>query len=256
MAENGWRKTPSTLQEVSTMSKKLIATVGLVLGISTCMATAAFAGIPFATYSTCGVVITQGLHPRSQCINSYNPDVVRLCPSTATPIFDSVTFSMTILDALAAPVSGASLTLYETSGTLNIVNATSALTNASGKATVTVAQGGGNGRLGVCAAGVLICEVYVHSPDVVGLGTPTQACTNVQGTVNISDITNSNCGFNSAAKFGPVVFGVNDGWDLDCNLVVNATDANGVFIAAMGTHGGWAQHNGHLTPLGTKTTCP
>jgi hypothetical protein len=236
------------------MSKKLIATVGLVLGISTCLATAALAGIPFAPYSTCAVAITQN-PTRTGCMTSYNPDVVRLCPSTATPIFDSVSFSMTILDALAAPVSGASVTLYETSGTLNIVNATTATTNASGKATVTVAQGGGNGRLGVCAGGVLICEVYVHSPDVNN-GALAANCTAVQGTVNLSDITNTTCGFNAASKFGPVVFGSNDGWDLDCNLAVNASDINGNLVAGMGLQGGVNQHFGHSTPLGAKSTCP
>jgi hypothetical protein len=234
------------------MSKKLIATIGVVVGLTTCLAAVAFAGIPFAPFSTCAVSIVQS-PIQTKCINNWNPDVVRLCPSLATPVFDSVTFTLTILDALAAPVFGATLTAYETSGVVNIANGGTATTNALGQGSITVSQGGGYGRMGVCAAGVLICEVAVRSNDpafsnagtVAGCTLPTA----VNSVVNANDVTNPSCGF--AAKFGVVTVGVNESWDLDCTNIVNFTDVLGV-----GGKSGVTPHFLHLAILGAKTTCP
>lgn len=235
------------------MSKKLIATVGMVVGLSTCLTAVAFAGIPFAPFSTCQVSIVQS-PVRSQCINNFTPDVVRLCPSTATQLFDTVTFNLTILDALGAPVTNASVSAYETAGIVNIATggSTTASTNALGKASITVSQGSGYGRVGVCVAGVLICEVEVRSPDVAAGGLPGQCAvlpTGGTSFVNASDFTNTSCGF--GAKFGPVTVGTNNAWDLDCSNSVNANDVLGTL-----GKGGMNQHFGHGAPLGAKTTCP
>lgn len=234
------------------MSKKLIATVGLVLGITACLASVAVAGIPFAPYSTCQISITQ-FPTRSQCINNFNPDVVRLCPSTATQQFDRVTLNLTILDALAAPVSGATVTAYETSGIVNIATggSTSATTNASGKASIQVNQASGWGKIGACVGGVFICEFVVRSPDVAFSNLPAGCTVPTSGTsfVNASDKTNPSCGFN--VKFGVVTVGVNDSWDLDCSGIVNASDVTGTL-----GKGGYTQHVGHGAPLGAKSTCP
>ncbi len=234
------------------MSKKLIATIGVVVGLTTCLAAVAFAGIPFAPFSTCGVSIVQN-PSRSQCINNWNPDVVRLCPSLATPVFDSVTFNLTILDALAAPVNGATLTAYETSGTTNIATGGSVggVTNVLGKASVTVSQASGPGRIGVCAAGVLICEVEVRSPDAAFSALPSGCNLPTTGSsvINANDYSNPSCGF--GAKFGAITVGVNSSWDLDCSNVVNASDVTG----SLGK-GGLLQHFNHTAPLGAKSTCP
>ncbi len=236
------------------MSKKIIATIGVVVGLTTCLAAVAFAGIPFAPFSTCAVSVVQ-FPVTAVCINNFNPDVVRFCPSLATPVYDSVTFNMTILDALAAPVSGATLTAYETSGTTNIATggATTAVTNALGKASITVSQSSGPGRIGVCAAGVLICEIVARSVDAAFGVLPSSCTLPTTGTsfINANDVSNTSCGFTS--KFGSVTVGTNDGWDLNCNNAVNASDILGFGVPV---RGGVVQHFGHGAPLGAKTTCP
>jgi hypothetical protein len=160
---------------------------------------------------------------------------------------------MTILDALAAPVSGATLTAYETSGTTNIATggSTSATTAANGKASITVSQGSGVGRIGVCAAGVLICEVEVRSPDAAfsALASGCNLPTTGTSVVNANDQTNPSCGFIN--KFGAITVGVNSSWDLDCSNIVNANDITGTL-----GKGGLLQHFNHGAPLGAKTTCP
>jgi hypothetical protein len=241
------------------MSKKLIVTIGLVLGLSIGLASVASAGIPFRPFSTCTVSIVQ-LPTRPNCINNFTPDVVRLCPSAIAPVFDSVTFNVTILDALAAPVTNALISVYELSGVVNIATggATTASTNTLGKASVTVSQGGGCGQIGVCADGVLICEVNVRSPDIANTGLPSVAGCTLPTTgstfVNSNDKGNTSCGFN--VKFGPVTAGTNDCWDLNCDNLVNSTDTGGGFVAGFGVSGGWLQHFGHSGALGAKSTCP
>lgn len=239
------------------MSKKLIVTIGLVLGISTCLASVAFAGIPFRPFSTCTVSIVQ-LPTRPNCINNFTPDVVRLCPSTTAPLFDSVTFNVTILDALSQPVTAAAISVYELSGVVNIATggATTATTGTNGKASVTVSQGSGCGQIGVCADGVLICEVNVRSPDIANTGLPAGCTLPTTGSsvVNSNDKGNTSCGFN--VKFGAVTAGVNDCWDMDCDNLVSSFDTGGRLIPPFGVSGGWLQHFGHSGALGAKSTCP
>ncbi len=239
------------------MSKKLIAIVGLVMGISTCLAGAAFAGIVFGPFSTCTAVITQN-PSRPSCINSFSPDVARLCPSTgagstASPTFDSVVYTVTLLDALGARVSGATVSIYETTGTLNIVTggATTAISDASGNATVTLFTGSGCGLASLCAAGTKLCDVSVRSPDNANgaLSASCPAPTGGTSFVNINDQTNPACGILS--KQGVVTTGVNDCWDLNCDGLVNINDTTGNL-----GKGGLLNHVGHGGALGAKTTCP
>jgi hypothetical protein len=239
------------------MSKKLIATVGLVLGISTCLASVAFAGIVFGPFSTCTAVITQN-PARPSCINSFSPDVARLCPSTSTggtTLFDTVTYTVTLLDALGARVSGATVTVYETSGTLNIVSGslgvTTAVSDVNGKATVILHTGSGCGTASLCAGGVKLCDASVRSPDNAQGALPGACPLPTTGTsfISANDQTNSACGMLS--KFGTVTAGVNDCWDLNCDGFVAATDVLGNL-----SKGGLLQHFGHGGMLGAKTTCP
>jgi hypothetical protein len=239
------------------MSKKLILTIGLVLGLSIGLASLASAGIPSRPFSTCSVSIVQ-FPIRPNCINNFTPDVVRLCPSTVAPVFDSVTFNVTIMDALLQPVTSANISVYELSGVVNIATggATTATTGTNGKASVTVSNGSGCGQIGVCADGVLICEVNVRSPDIANTNIPAGCTLPTTGTsfVNSSDKNNTSCGFN--VKFGPVTPGTNDCWDMNCDNLVNSTDTNGGFVAGCGVCGGWNNHFGHGAPLGGKSTCP
>jgi hypothetical protein len=190
----------------------------------------------------------------SRCIDNFEPDVVRLCPGAGTQVFDVVTLDLVILDALGAPSEGAFVRPYEISGIVNMATGafTSDTVDASGQASITISRGSGYGRVGVCAAGVLICEIEVRSPDVAA-GVLVNSCsvlpTGSTSFVNASDFSNPSCGFN--AKFGPVTLGVNSSWDLDCNNSVNANDVLG-FLGK----GGLNQHFGHGAPLGPKDTCP
>ncbi len=116
--------------------------------------------LPYPPLSTCNVSIVQN-PVRAQCLEGSGPDVVRLCPSSQSPVLDSVTFDLTVLDMLAMPVSGAVVKAYEVSGSVNIATggSTSDTTDGEGKASMSVSRASGFGRLGVCASGVLICEV-------------------------------------------------------------------------------------------------
>jgi hypothetical protein len=236
------------------MTKKLLMTVGLVLGLSMLLASVAFAGIPFRPFSTCTVSIVQ-TGVRSQCINNFNPDVVRLTPegSTASPAMDRVTFTLKILDALAQPVNGALISVYEQTEVVNISNggSTTATTNASGSASVSLHAAGGYGLVSVCADGVAICEVEIRSPDV-NKGTlpsacviPTTGATSVAG----ADITNGTCGF--IAKFGVVTPGVNNAWDLNCDNSVSGVDITGTK-----GNSGVLPFFGDVGTPGAKSTCP
>jgi hypothetical protein len=212
----------------------------------------ASADIPYPPYSTCTVSIVQN-PVRTQCIDGFAPDVVRLCPSAQSPVFDSVTFDLTILNALADPDSGVMITAYESSGLLNIATggSTADTTDGKGKASISVTRASGYGRLGVCADGVLVCEVEVRSPDVSISALPAGCALPTTGTsfVNSNDLTNPSCGF--FVKFGAVTVGTNSSWDLDCSNVVNASD----LLGTVGK-GGVIQHWNHGAPLGSRTTCP
>ncbi len=220
--------------------------------LSMLLPTIASGDLPYPPMSTCQVSIVQN-PVRTQCVEGFAPDVVRLCPSGQSPVFDSVTFDLTILDAFAAPVSGVAVKAYEVSGLLNIATggSTSDTTDGKGKASVSVFRASGYGRLGVCADGVLICEVEVRSPDVSFNALPVGCFLPTTGTsfVNATDYSNGSCGFGS--KFGAVTTGTNSSWDLDCNSVVNASDVTGTLAK-----GGMLQHYGHGAPLGPRNTCP
>lgn len=224
-----------------------------------CVLTAApsRAGIPFPPLNTCRVTVTQ--YPcRPKCLADFTPEVIRLCPSSTAPVFDSVRFDLTIVDALAFPVSGVFLSVYELSGTVNIATggSTTDVTDSLGHGSVIVDRGSGCGQVGVCADGVLICEVNVRSPDIALTSVPTGCTLPVTGTsfVNSSDKMNPSCGFN--VHFGPVIPGSNDCWDLNCDNFVNSVDTNGGLAPPCPFGSGWVQHFGHGAALGTKNTCP
>jgi hypothetical protein len=234
------------------MSKRLIVTLGMVLAISACLATAALAGVPFPATSTCTITVTQ-FPTRTACITA-DPDIVRLTPagSTASPVFDRVTISVRVRDANNIVVSGANVSFSEQSGIVNIANggATTATTDAAGLASVTLHAASGFGRVALCADGVQLCNVIARSPDVnkgstpllCGLGTGASA---VAG----SDITNPACGF--IVQFGTVTPGVNDGWDIDCNGAVAGADITGLL-----GKGGVLQYFGDSGTLGALNACP
>ena len=69
------------------------------IGTFLCVASEAFAGVPFPPLSTCTVTITQ-YRSRTACIANWEPDVVRLTPagSTATPIGDRVSITARVRD--------------------------------------------------------------------------------------------------------------------------------------------------------------
>lgn len=223
------------------------------------LASLAAAGLPFAPFSTCRISIDQ-YPPRPGCVANFEPDVVRLCPagSSGSPVFDTVTFDLTICDALAQPYPNAIVGAYELSGTINIANggATTATTDSRGKAIIVLSGGSGHGEVGVCAAGVLICKVNVRSPDVANHSLPTGCAMPTTGSsiVNSSDKVNTLCGF--TIHFGPVTVGSNDAWDLNCDNLVNSSDTGGQLVPGYGVSGGWLQHFGHASPLGAKSTCP
>jgi hypothetical protein len=210
------------------------------------------AGLPFPPFCSCTVSIVQN-PARSQCINNFAPAVIRLCPSLNSPVFDTMTFNLVILDALGAPVTGASVRAYERSGTVNIADggSTTALTDAQGRASIAVTRGSGCGRIGACVEGILICDVAVRSVDVAWGPTPATCALPTTGTsaVNASDVTNPSCGFFN--HFGAVTVGVNDCWDCDCSNIVNASDVQGTI-----GKGCWLQHGLHAGVLGGKSTCP
>lgn len=235
------------------MTKKFIMTVGTVFALSAMLASVAFAGIPFAPFSTCTIGITQTAPLSNACTSAFSPPVVRLCPGgTAAPLgFDTVSFDLVILDALANPVVGATLSTYELFGNVNIATAgaTTDVTSASGSGTVTIEGGGGCGNVGVCADGVLICEIEVRSADVA---LSNKACTlPAAGTsfINASDYSNGTCGY--VNNFGPVTPGINNCWDTNCSGAVEATD-----ITGKKGQSGLLNHFGHGGPLGATSNCP
>ncbi len=210
------------------------------------------AAIPFPPLCTCTVSIVQN-PTRTQCINNFDPDVVRLCPSLNSPVMDTMAFNLVVLDALANPVSGALVRAYERSGFVNIVEggSTTAMTDAQGRASISVTRGSGCGRIGACVDGILLCEVAVRSGDVAWGPTPATCALPSNGTsvVNASDVTNPSCGFLN--HFGAVTVGGNDCWDCDCNNFVNASDT----IGTIGK-GCLIQHLNHAGVLGGRSTCP
>jgi len=234
------------------MSKRLIVTMGMVLAISACLATAALAGVPFPGTSTCTITVTQ-FPTRTACITA-DPDIVRLTPagSTASPVFDRVTISVRVRDASNVVVSNAQVSFSEQSGIVNIANggSTTATTDAFGLASVTLHAGSGYGRVALCADGVQLCNVIVRSPDVSKGSLPAQ-CGLSTGTTSVSgsDIINPVCGFN--VNFGAVTVGVNDGWDLDCTNTVSGSDVTGTL-----GKGGVLQYFGDLGTLGAVNACP
>ena len=152
------------------------------------------------------------------------------------------------------PVSGAIVLLSE-QGTgnsrVNIANggATTAITDASGLASISLHAASGFGRVALCADGVQICNLFVRSPDVLKSSSPT-LCGLGTGATSVagSDITNPACGF--IVNFGPVTVGVNDGFDLSCDNGVNGADINGIL-----GKGGVLQYFGDIGTLGAFNAC-
>lgn len=208
-------------------------------------ATPAWSGVPFPPNCVCVADIAQN-PTRTACINNFEPDVVRLCPSGD---FDEVYFGVQVRDANGVALVGVLITAVERSGIVNITNdgAPSVITDSEGQASLYFNKASGYGLVGICADGVLLCDVEVRSPDVnngatpalCGLGTSASA---VAG----SDIANPSCGF--LVKFGTVTPGINDAWDLNCTNTVNGFDVNGA--------GSINAHFGDGGTLGVKNTCP
>ncbi len=218
-----------------------------------CVPDASLAGVPFRPFCTCNVTVVQN-PPRPQCLDNFAPDVVRLCPDPAqSPAFDTVTFDLVILSAFADPLYGMPCSAYEASGTVNIApgGSTTDVTDANGRASITVSLASGYGRIAACSYGVPICEIEVRSPDVATSGVPSLCTLPTTGSsfVNASDVTNPSCGF--LARFGAVTPGENNWWDLNCDGTVNASDVLGQLAK-----GGVLQHFGHGAPLGAKNGCP
>lgn len=231
--------------------RKVIGTVAFIALL--CSAGSARAGLPFRPFCTCNITVAQS-PARPQCLSDFAPDVVRLCPDPSqNPTLDSVTFDLVILGAVAAPIVGATVKAYEMSGSVNIAQggSTADITDQQGRATIAVTHASGYGWIGVCAGGVLICEIEVRSPDVATSGIPSFCVLATSGTsfVNASDVTNPSCGF--LARFGAVTPGENNWWDLNCDGAVNAPD----ILGHLG-QGGVLQHFGHGASLGAKGTCP
>jgi len=228
-----------------------------VLGSSaSALGTSAAASPPFPPLCTYAITITQ-FPTRAQCLTSWEPDVVRLTPagSNASPQFDRVSITARVRNALNTPIANALLAFSEAEPSdlkrVNIANggSTTATTDASGLATVSLHAASGSGLVRLCADGVEICAVAVRSPDVnkgglialCGLGT---AASNVMG----ADITNPVCGF--AVHFGPVTVGVNEGFDLNCDHNVSGPDVTGLLGM-----GGVLQYFGDGGTLGAKNSC-
>lgn len=216
------------------------------------IAGAASADVPFPEFSTCTVTVTQ-FPLRPICLTAWEPDVVRLTPagSTANPVFDRVSLTVRVRNANNGTVAGAFVSFVEMSGNLNVANggSTTAFTDATGLATVSLHAASGYGRLALCADGVQLCNLQVRSPDVYttdrfdcSFGT---AATAVAG----ADITNPSCGF--LVHFGSVTQGVNDGFDLSCD-----GDVSGVDITGQLGKGGVLQYFGDTGTLGAKNACP
>ena len=235
------------------MTTRQIASPLVVLAVLSFPTSAAPAGPPSPAHSDCGIAVTQAQCLRPECLASV-PIVLRLCPAGE---FDTAIFSLVVRDDASQPVPGIPVKAVELSGTVHISagGATSDITDASGRATVELRRASGAGRLGICAAGVVLCEVEIRTFDVAAGFLPAQCAFASSGpsTVNVSDVTNPVCGF--LARFGLVTPGVNASWDLNCDGVVNAADVNGTLCPPCGLCGSWYTHafHGHDLSLGS---CP
>ncbi len=244
------------------MSLRHVLKKGIILGVASCLVSLPLAALaqPDPATSTCTVTILQGPCPSTPCLGMA-PPVARLCP---LPAWDRIEFRGVVRDAGGAVLPGLPVKPVEAPGasTLNLAVFTTDVTNALGEFFVRVDAGSGCGRLGVCvgpAAGgavFLNCFVNVRSPDVAGGGIPLTCPlpTGVNSIVNASDIINPACGF--IVKFGLVVPGFNDCYDLNCNGFVNASDVNGTLCPPFGLNGGVLQHFLHAGFLGMRNTCP
>ena len=213
----------------------------------------ASADVPFPNLSSCTISITQ-FPPRPACIDNFEPDVIRLTPagSTASPLFDRASVTVRVRDVFGAPLPNVLVNFSEASGLVNIANggSTTAITDETGLATISIDAASGFGRVMLCADGVQLCNLQVRSPDVAkgsitaqcGLGTGTSA---VAG----ADLSNPTCGY--LVKFGAVTQGINDGYDLTCDGVVSGPDINGQL-----GKGGVLQYFGDSGTLGGLSACP
>jgi hypothetical protein len=178
-------------------------------------------------------------------------------------VWDRIEFRGTVRDAAGVPLPGIPVKPLEIgASTLNLSSFTVAVTNAVGDFAIIVDGGSGCGIVSVCAGtaatgtAVLACRAMVRSPDVAHGPLPPNCPlpTAVNSTVNASDLTNPACGY--LAKFGLVVPGFNDCYDLNCNGIVNASDVQGTLCPPFGVNGGVLQHFLHAGFLGMRNTCP
>ncbi|MFN0152545.1 MAG: hypothetical protein ACKVU1_17725 [bacterium] len=227
----------------------VILAVGLLAIAQRCVA-----GVPYPPLSTCTLAVTQS-PIRTRCIENFEPDVVRLCPAgtSEAPRFDVVNISVVVRDAAGVRCAEVTVSAAERSGSVNIAEggATSAVTDAAGRASIVVRAASGFGLVGVCADGVVLREFEVQSPDAAG-GPSAALCpppTLQPSFVTFADYANPICGFQT--HYGSVTTGINNAWDLNCDGAVNGFDLFGSAGA-----GGLLQHFGHGAALGARNTCP
>ena len=234
---------------------KVIAVVSLVLALAGVLSSGADAGVPFPPFCTCTTTISQ-TPTATACITNFQPDVVRLTPAgtAASPfLFDRVTVSTRVRDAVGDPVVGSTVLFAERSSVVNITNggATSAMTDAEGSATITLEAASGHGLVAVCADGVALCSLEVRSPDANLGPSPTLHCGIGTGFTSVSgsDINNPLCGF--LANFGLVTPGINNAWDLNCTNSVAGND----IIGGFSNRGAVLGYFGDTGTLGARNDC-
>jgi hypothetical protein len=211
------------------------------------------ADLPFPNLSSCTISITQ-FPLRPACLNDWEPDVIRLTPagSNATPVFDRASITVRVRDTLGEPLPGAFVSFMEMTGIVNVANdgSTTAVTDETGLATISIHAGSGYGRVALCADGVVLCNLQVRSPDVTKGASPMQCGLSTSVTsVAGNDITNPMCGF--LVTFGAVTPGINDGYDLSCDGAVSGADVTGQL-----GKGGVLQYFGDWGTLGALNACP
>lgn len=202
----------------------------------------ALAGIPSPSHSDCALSVVQAPCVRPTCLSAA-PPIVRLCPQGD---FDRATFDLVVRDETGQPIPDVLVLITTLSPTVRLnPSVQTDRTDSEGRATVDLEKAAGFGRAGVCADGIVLCEIEVRTFDVAGGSLPSQCPLTQKGStiVNVSDVTNSACGFLS--KFGLVTPGVNNSWDLNCDGNVNGTDLNGTLCPPCGRCGSWYTHSFH-----------
>lgn len=211
-------------------------------------------GVASPLLSTCTFEVVQN-PTKALCLTKYRPIVARFCPGIdEIADFDVVTASVAAVGLESGTaIPGLLIQATETSHVVNIAEngATTDVTDGLGQGQVTISRASGYGHIGICVGGVVIREIEARSPDCAKSSLPAQCgelSTNTTSFVSGADVNNPSCGF--LANQGPVVMGINNWWDLGCDLFVSGSDVTGLL-----GKGGVVQHNGHGDYLGEKNAC-